>query len=40
VIVSVAAVLTHNVMAGLVPAIHVFDAFEDSTRGCPRQAWA
>jgi len=28
------------VMAGLVPAIHVFDAARPSRRGCPRQARA
>ncbi|MGA8611536.1 MAG: hypothetical protein WB760_07420 [Xanthobacteraceae bacterium] len=29
-----------NVMAGLVPAIHVFEAAEFLRRGCPRQARA
>src|SRR5438105_13801062 len=28
------------VMAGLVPAIHVFDSIHHSRRGCPRQARA
>jgi len=27
-------------MAGLVPAIHVFDSIHHSRRGCPRQARA
>jgi predicted unusual protein kinase regulating ubiquinone biosynthesis (AarF/ABC1/UbiB family) len=32
--------LTHCVMAGLVPAVHVFDSAQLLRRGCPRQARA
>ena len=28
------------VMAGLVPAIHVFDAFDKEIRGCPAEGQA
>ena len=37
---SKAVPLPHDVLAGLVPAIHVFDAVGPGRRGCPRQARA
>jgi hypothetical protein len=36
---NVSAILS-IVMAGLVPAIHVFDAARPSRRGCPQQVRA